>query len=314
MSVISEKFSKEYQRFVDWFPLTEYKLFDKNGNQVELKKVDISGYEEPSRNKLETYIKYVMKNFLLSKDGEEITDIKLLAKQFREHKPKRSRSKSSCDDLDGNVKNKKQKIEMGEKTKKIAKKDEKSDEKVVEESFEVIVNSDFDTSDTFYIDTLPYWTRELVKCFGTPMEFNNEDYKYEWRVMVGSKIFSIYNWLNDENEFDNFEECEWYLGGNSSNTSEQKFLMNFINSKQKILESFEKSNIQKDLDEREDLDEDLKEKMYEGGDLNENLEEDLDESIDLEENIENDRDSMIDIELDLIDDEDLEINIDDIEF
>lgn len=334
MSVISEKFLKEYNRFIDWFPFTEYKLFDKNGNQVELKKVDISGYEETSRNKLETYIKYVMKNYLLTKNDEEITDIKLLAKKFREYKPKRSRSKSSSDDLDKNVKNKKQKNQKDEKQKN--QKDEKKEDVKPEniEKFVVIVRDDkynsytsfgssnrslcslvkddFNTSDTFYIDTLPYWTKQLRRCFGNPIKYDNEDFKYEWKIMVGSKIFSIYNWLNDENKFDDLEECEWYLAGNSINTSEQKFLMEFIN------------NINSHIDENESYkqDEDDEDEDKEECSLEENVEDKeeciLEENVEVEDMLENvevdDRESMIDIELDLIDDEDLEINIDDIEF
>ncbi len=343
MSVISEKFLKEYNRFIDWFPFTEYKLFDKNGNQVELKKVDISGYEEPSRNKLETYIKYVMKNYLLTKNDEEITDIKLLAKKFREYKPKRSRSKSSSDDLDKNVKNKKQKNQKDEKQKN--QKDEKKEDVKPEnsEKFVVIVRDDkynsytsfgssnrslcslvkddFNTSDTFYIDTLPYWTKQLRRCFGNPMEYDNEDFKYEWKIMVGSKIFSIYNWLNDENKFDDLEECEWYLAGNSINTSEQKFLMEFINNINSHIDENE-SYKQDEDDEDEELEENVEVEDKEECSLEENVEDKeeciLEENVEVEDMLENvevdDRESMIDIELDLIDDEDLEINIDDIEF
>ncbi len=346
MSVISEKFLKEYNRFIDWFPFTEYKLFDKNGNQVELKKVDISGYEEPSRNKLETYIKYVMKNYLLTKNDEEITDIKLLAKKFREYKPKRSRSKSSSDDLDKNVKNKKQKNQKDEKQKN--QKDEKKEDVKPEnsEKFVVIVRDDkynsytsfgssnrslcslvkddFNTSDTFYIDTLPYWTKQLRRCFGNPMEYDNEDFKYEWKIMVGSKIFSIYNWLNDENKFDDLEECEWYLAGNSINTSEQKFLMEFINNINSHIDENEsyKQDEEDEDDEDEELEENVEVEDKEECSLEENVEDKeeciLEENVEVEDMLENvevdDRESMIDIELDLIDDEDLEINIDDIEF
>jgi hypothetical protein len=347
MSAISEKFLKEYHRFIDWFPLTEYKLFDKNGNELRLKDVSIEGYEEPCRNKLETYIKYVMKNHLLSKDGEEITDIKLLAKQFREYKPKRSRSKSSSDDLDKNVKNKKQKIQKDEKQKN-QKDEKKEDVKPVKpensEKFVVIVRNansytsfgssnrslcsltkeDFNTSDTFYIDTLPYWTKQLRRCFGNPTEYDNEDFKYEWKIMVGSKIFSIYNWLNDENKFDDLEECEWYLAANSINTSEQKFLMEFINNINSHIdenESYKQDEDEEDEDEEEleenveDEDKEDKEDKEEESCLEENVEDEDKEDEELEENVEiDDRESMIDIELDLIDDDDLEINIDDIEF
>jgi hypothetical protein len=341
MSVISEKFLKEYNRFIDWFPFTEYKLFDKNGNQVELKKVDISGYEEPSRNKLETYIKYVMKNYLLTKNDEEITDIKLLAKKFREYKPKRSRSKSSSDDLDKNVKNKKQKNQKDEKQKN--QKDEKKEDVKPEnsEKFVVIVRDDkynsytsfgssnrslcslvkddFNTSDTFYIDTLPYWTKQLRRCFGNPMEYDNEDFKYEWKIMVGSKIFSIYNWLNDENKFDDLEEYEWYLAGNSINTSEQKFLMEFINN---INSHIDENESYKQDEDDEELEENVEVEDKEECSLEDNVEDKeeciLEENVEVEDMLENvevdDRESMIDIELDLIDDEDLEINIDDIEF
>jgi hypothetical protein len=351
MNTWSERFVSEYERFVNWFPSTEYKLLEKGGSQVSWKDVETTGYEEPSRNKLETFIKFTMKNYLLCKDGEEITDVKLLAKQFRECKKR----KTSITKESKNVNKKQKKEQKEEKKQKKEQKEEKVKKLEKSEKFEVIVRNDaynsytsfgssnrslcslvkedFNTSDTFYIDTLPYWTKQLRRCFGIPTEYDNEDFKYEWKIMVGSKIFSIYNWLNGENKFDDLEECEWYLAGNSINTSEQKFLMEFINtnsqsideneSESELGERQEENTSEISKEEIDDLRIDENESKSELGERQEEntseiSKEEIDDlridenEISLSRNVD-DRDEMIDIELDLIDD-DVEINIDDIDF
>jgi len=303
MNTWSERFVSEYERFVNWFPSTEYKLLEKGGSQVSWKDVETTGYEEPSRNKLETFIKFTMKNYLLCKDGEEITDVKLLAKQFRECKKRKTSITKESKNVNKKQKKEEKKEQKEEKKEQKEEKKQKKEQKE-EKKFDVIVDEKLDTSDIEYLKTLTFNTLELEKCFGKPIFFPNEkEYQYEWKLMIGSKIFSIYNWLNDNNDFDDFKECEWYLAGMEKNTDEQRYLLNFIELKINQFNEIEKES---ELDERqeENTSEISKEEIDELR-IDEN-------EISLSRNVD-DRDEMIDIELDLIDD-DVEINIDDIDF
>ena len=155
----------------------------------------------------------------------------------------------------------------------------------------MVVSDSFDTSDTWYINTLSQSTQDLVNALGEPIKNkNSDDYQYEWKIMVGGKVFSIYNWLNYYNEFYSFEENEWYLGGTQEKSEQEEYLMNYISNQKPKQPSKENEIIKEQLIENE-------------------IEQDIDEDeIPVKESHD------FDIELDLIEDDDLEINIDDIDF
>jgi hypothetical protein len=82
---LSAKFEKELSHFITWMPSTEYNLSDVvDGSKVNWNDVVLSSFQEPGRNKLESFIKELMKVYFLNKNGNEITDVKLIAKEFRE--------------------------------------------------------------------------------------------------------------------------------------------------------------------------------------------------------------------------------------
>lgn len=294
----SEKFQKELAKFTKWIETTDIKVGDiVDGSEISWKDISIPDFEEPGRNKLENFIKEVMKHYFVNVNGEEINDIKMITKDFRENKPKRSRKQDLVSDGSESDKKltKKQKTET---PKKVEKENAKKSKKVEENgNFDVVVDKNFDTNDTEYFDTLSFTTQELVRCFGKPIFTpDEEEYQYEWKLMVGSKLFSIYNWLNDDNKFDKFEECEWYLGGTDKNKQkqEQVYLLQYVKDKkdERVEDVIDKQD-EVEINQVEDVPEDLD-----------------DEEVNLNEHI----DESIDIELDLIDDNDLEINIDDIDF
>ena len=251
---LSIKFEKELTRFIAWLPSTEYNISDVvSGSKVDWKDVVVSSFQEPGRNKLECFIKELMKVYFLNKNGDEITDIKLIAKQFREA-PK--------------------------ETKKETKK-EKETSKQTENML--------DTSEEIFMRALLYCSKKLVKCIG-----NNVD--DEWKLTIGSKVFSIGNLINE----DDFKENEWYLAGFEKRSQQEKDLLsymdNFIKRKdtENEVEHIEENEVEP-IEENE---------IEEKGD-------DLDDLIDKIGTI--DIEDKIDIELDLIDD-DVDINIDDIDF
>jgi predicted transcriptional regulator len=313
---LSAKFEKELSHFITWMPSTEYNLSDVvDGSKVNWNDVVLSSFKEPARNKLESFIKELMKVYFLNKNGNEITDVKLIAKEFRET-PKKEIKKES----------KKQ------TKKETSKKETSKKETSKKETSSVIVDNTLNTLEAFFLRALPYWTEELVKCFGKPIYVVDDEYEYEWKLMIGSKVFSIHNLINE----DDFEENEWYLAGFEKRSQEEKDLLSYIDNfiKNKPLGTNTKSEkkVQDKIEDVQDKIEDVQDKIEDVQDkiedVQDKIEDELDDNIDrdiedkiedeLDDNIDRDIDvdieDKIDIELDLIDDDDIDINIDDIDF
>jgi len=272
--ILSEKFEKELVKFIAWLPTTDYKIKDiVDNSELEWKDSVLTNFEEPGRNKLESYIREMSKGYFITKGEQEVNDVKFMANEFRTAKVKNTKTQKNTKDtkITKNAKN----------TQKNAKPEETQKNAKPEQTFKISVGN-FDTSETFNLDTLDCYTKDLINLFGQPMFFKDEtEFQYEWRLVVGAKVFSIYNWKNDTGCFDNFDDCEWYLGGTEENTKEQLFLKKYINGgKPEQLEQ---------PDQLEQPEQPEPEQLLE-------------------------IDDKIDIELDFIDDENLEINIDDIDF
>jgi len=85
MVVIKNKFSETFindlEMFMIWLSKNEYCLNDiVTGEKVEMN-IDLINFNEPSRSKLECYVKELVKYYLLEKDNEEIDDIKTMIKK-----------------------------------------------------------------------------------------------------------------------------------------------------------------------------------------------------------------------------------------
>jgi len=282
--ILSEKFEKELVKFIAWLPTTDYKIKDiVDNSELEWKDSVLTNFEEPGRNKLESYIREMSKGYFITKGEQEVNDVKFMANEFRTAKVKNTKTQKNTKDtkITKNAKN----------TQKNAKPEETQKNAKPEQTFKISVGN-FDTSETFNLDTLDCYTKDLINMFGQPMFFKDEtEFQYEWRLVVGAKVFSIYNWKNDTGCFDNFDDCEWYLGGTEENTKEQLFLKKYINGgKPEQLE-------QPDQLEQPEL---------EQPELEQPEQPEPEQLLEI--------DDKIDIELDFIDDENLEINIDDIDF
>ena len=295
---LSTKFEKELSKFIAWVEKTDYKVGDiVDGSKIEWKNANIGNFEEPGRNKLETYIKELMKVYFVSKSGEEINDIKLMTKEFREYKPKRSIDTES----------------EGEKKKKTTK-NEKTITKPKKniEDVKVVVSESFDTNATWYLRTLSESTQDLVNIFGNPIKNSKkDDYEYEWKIMVGEKIFSIYNWLNYDNEFYEFQDNEWYLAGIEEKSTEEKYLRNYIKQKGNL---DIKQNEPEPILTNEEPTTNEEPPTNEEPILTKDLQFEQEEFEEIQEVNVKESNYELDVELDLIEDDDVEINIDDIDF
>lgn len=217
----SETFVNDLEKFKIWLEENEYYLNDIVTGEKVILEINMIGFNEPSRNKLECYVKELIKYYSLVKEDEEVDDIKSMIKKFRQNKPKKVKN---------NIKTKK------EKNIKITKEKEiKQDEKVEiendiknekdeiettlkENKVNIIVKDSLDTEDVCYIDTLAFCTADLEKVFGKPLKNGgeNDKHQYEWKILVVIEneeiIYSIYNWKDKDGQFKSYNENRWHIG------------------------------------------------------------------------------------------------------
>ena len=287
---LSDKFSTMMEKFFIWTEENEYVLTDiVNGSKVEWNMNLLFDFKEPGRNKIETFIKKLNKEYILMKESEKVLDIKLMVKNFKDNKPKIVKNNNKI------VKNK----------------------NMVNSVF---VDVSLDTSNTYNIDTLEYFTDELINAFGKPEKIKNEDSKYEWKLNVDGEIYSIYDWIENKEKF---EDITWYLAGLNEDTDKIKKIYEFIDTKNKaqientevINSDIESENtvintdiINTDIINTDIINTDLE--SEESIDMNELFGDEEDEK---EINLDN-IDDDTDINLDTIDETNLEIDIDNIDF
>jgi len=238
MVVINNKFSETFindlERFVIWISENEYCLNDiVTGEKVEMN-IDLINFNEPSRSKLECYVKELVKYYSLEKNNEEIDDIKTMIKEFRTNKIKKGIKKSKIAKVKKvdkrDVSNNKVDVVV-DKREVVVDKREVSNNKVdvvvdkrevsnnkVDVIKDVIVKEDLNTDDVYYIDTLEFSTKQLEGVFGKPLKNGKrgDKHQYEWKIIMITEqeeiIYSIYNWKHKNGEFDNYDENEWFLG------------------------------------------------------------------------------------------------------
>ena len=225
MVVIKNKFSETFindlEMFMIWLSKNEYCLNDiVTGEKVEMN-IDLINFNEPSRSKLECYVKELVKYYLLEKDNEEIDDIKTMIKEFRTNKIRKGIKKSKITKV--------KKVDKSEvEVEVVVDKSEVEVEVVVDKSEviknkvdvikDVIVKEDLNTDDICYIDTLDFSTKELEGVFGKPLKNGKrgDKHQYEWKIIMITEqediIYSIYNWRYKNGKFDEYDENEWFLG------------------------------------------------------------------------------------------------------
>jgi hypothetical protein len=208
---ISEKFEKELVTFMLWLSDSDYKI-SKSKDSEELEwSIDLLGnFKEPGRNKLECYIKELMKEYFISYENEEINDIKSITKNFRENKSK----------IYKQVKSKKR----------------QNSSSVKSESSFVPIKKENVKKNNKNVFGLDITTEMLVEVLGMPNYYKNSHIKYRWDIKCDKteKSFVIYNWVNEDGTFHGFENTQWYIVDyEKSDTSYIEF-MNFFKDKKNI--------------------------------------------------------------------------------
>ena len=267
MSVeLSEKFVKELSKFNEFMTNVGYIVRDINDEECEWN-VSLVGdnYSEPGRNKLESFVKKLMEKYVITLEETQIEDAKLLVKEFKERPKEEKPKKVKKEDVKEKPKKVKQnvkeenpkKVEKEEKPKKVKKEVKK------EVKDGVLLDFTLDTSDTWHLETLEYWTSELVSVFGTSMRTGTTEDKhvFEWKLLVNGDVYSIYDWDREEE----YNEKTWYLSGDNESEKNIKELHKYIQSKIEV-----KSEDNKDEDEEDEDEEDEEDLVLTLSDLEDN--------------------------------------------
>jgi len=122
-----------------------------------------------------------------------------------------------------------------------------------------------DTTEGDYIGTLDaVHSIDLVRVFGSPLEFKNENHRFEWKVAVNDRMYSVYDWKQDID----FEQLEWHVCGIHDETdlyeTDFKCLQKFIEeSKVEIVNDDDLL-----LEVQAELDEIFEDEIFEDDDIN----------------------------------------------
>ncbi len=160
----------------------------------------------------------------------DIEDAKLLSKEFKDKGGKTSKKSKAVDAEEKPKKSEKAKTTKKSKVEEVEVKEVEVKEVESENEVEnVKLDMSLDTSETFNVDTLEFWTSELVEVFGKPKKTGGKDdeHTWEWKVEVNGAPFTIYDW--NENS-DSFEDTTWYVGATSDNKKNIKTLVSYIES------------------------------------------------------------------------------------
>jgi hypothetical protein len=238
---LSEKFSKEIEKFFNW--ANEHYILENNvtGNiQVWNTKL-LNNYEEPQRNKLEHLLKNLMKSFVFKQNGCVIDDVKLIVKNFKAKKPKHKKNSL----------------------------------------IEVDINSKLDTTETFFLQEIDFSTNQLIDKLGNPLNTgtDTDKHRYEWKIKFDGEIFSIYDWIDENGDFEDYLHIRWCLGGISR--SNIKGFLEFLHNKKpkKEEENIEKPKTEKKLNQ---IDKNDKNELF-GNDSDSSIDINLDDLDDMDD-------------------------------
>lgn len=99
MAAYTEKFTKDLNAFYEWVNAeSEIELKDTSEKEIsgDITWDDIRDeieFTEPGRNKLDSYIKKVLEDFVVSFEGEDCDDYKTISKMYKDHIEKKKQEK-----------------------------------------------------------------------------------------------------------------------------------------------------------------------------------------------------------------------------
>lgn len=206
--IVSIKFQKELDSFFNWAKLQNYTpLLLTQQLEWNFDLFSFIDYYEPSRNKLDLFLKCLTNHDCISiyKDSIIINDYKLLSKEFKQSLISKKQKKPSKSNIN------------------------------------LIIDNSLDTSKFFYLETLNTSLDKIIQLLGNPKLGNDyDDSKHEWAFLFNNKQYSIYDWKNKDGTFDDIKIREWHLSGTSKNKQNINTIKNLFDiSSTPIIESVE---------------------------------------------------------------------------
>lgn len=112
-----------------------------------------------------------------------------------------------------------------------------SESKIHETETSLIIDENVNTSTTFYIDSINYTSKDLVKCFDQPLYTGTKSdqwrYEYKFSLIFQQKkyIFALYDYLDDNDNFYEFKNIYWHIASNTDKLDVHKAFLNQLNLK-----------------------------------------------------------------------------------
>ena len=203
---------------------------------------------------MDDYLEYLVRKYFIFKSedvqiiiGNEIDNIDLLS-EFRGvgksdicyiNMTNKILEKYVCLEIDINIDiNKRICVAKGEEIYLHYKKYKSSAVRETETYLEL--DNMINTIKTEYVDSVDMSTDELKRCFGdyvlTGMATDNFRYEYKFNFIMGGKkyIFSLYDYLNTDDKFD--DECDiyWHVASNTKKSEIIKKFKSMLNEKIEI--------------------------------------------------------------------------------
>lgn len=182
----SEKFIKELNKFKHWIINENFiiKNINENETEININDIDMSDFKEPGRNKLECYIKELVKDYILYKGSEIYDDYRQISIEFKNYKPKKQTKETK------NTKNNVKNVNATVSIDKL-----------------VTVNKDSNNKNNnklkvMFVDKLSISKSNLIKLFGMPIvkETGQSKKMSEWCLKINERDYFICNG-DEENNF-----------------------------------------------------------------------------------------------------------------
>jgi hypothetical protein len=250
---LTKNFEKELFKFFDW--VGDYYIVENDLTDImEWNKDLLSEFEETPRKKLDGFLKHVFKIYIIkNKETNEVIDSYIeMVSQFKNQKE----TEKETDKETNKETNKEQTIKRTrskKQTSKIKNNDDNSDTESntnddlsnyqfdlsdlnndeEEDVFDITIDNQLSTTRTWWLDNLIYKTEHLIKALGEPSltGSDNDKHRYEWKFKYKKSTYTIYDWRFQDEDFNDLNECEWFLGGNNDNDMYIDEIINILDSK-----------------------------------------------------------------------------------
>lgn len=187
---------------------------------------------------MDSYLQYLVNKFFIFEDGVELHPsnamLQLTLKQDSDQNckmdelcanmTKRVLNEYACFEISTNVQIEDRILNGGNRAEEIYLNYKKYKCSNVRETETYLhLDETLDTSKTSYVESVDIKTHELLDTFGkyktTGRIGDNYRYEYKFKFITGGKmyIFSLYDYLNDNDEFDRESEIYWHVASNTNN-------------------------------------------------------------------------------------------------